>query len=239
MSEIEGIRTQWDINHLQFNDELVILNKARTLDFCRQIKRFGLKWSCQGRIDRVDREMLDAMKDAGCEDVGYGVESATQSMLDRMNKKTKVEQFRPVIKMTREAGINPIIQYMFGYPGENDDTINATVEFFKEIDHHFVGFSTTPIPGTELYRSCLDKGLIRNEEDYLLRLDSGYNVSGMIINLTDFSDKDFVFKKRMLLLRIMHHHLKRKPLEYMRFFLGIAFNKALSVVSRIMRARTA
>lgn len=236
MAEIEAVKTQFDIDHLQFNDELVVLNKERTLEFCRQIKRFGLKWSCQGRIDRVDRETLEAMKDAGCEEIGYGVESVTQSILDRMNKRLKVEHVLPVIKMTREIGIKPIIQYMFGYPGENDDTIDATVRFFKEIDHHFVGFSTTPIPGTELYRSCLEKGIIRDEEDYLLRLDSGYNVSGMIINLTDFSDKDFVFKKRMLLLRIMHHHLKRKPLAYARFFLGIAFNKARSLVSRVIRA---
>lgn len=106
---------------------------------------------------------------------------------------------------------------MYGYRGENDDTIAATVRFFKEIDHPFIGFTTTLIPGTNLYKEGIQKGLIRNEEDYLLRLDSGYNLNGALINMTDFSDEEFLQKKRLLMMKVNHNYYKKRLVEYIKF----------------------
>jgi radical SAM superfamily enzyme YgiQ (UPF0313 family) len=220
LAEIRFLLETYRINHLQFNDELVLVGKTRTLELCRELKKLNLTWSCQGRINQVDREILTAMKDAGCIDIGYGVESISQPILDRMNKRQKAEAIVPVIKMTREIGINPIVQYMYGYPGENDETIAATVRFFKEIDYPFVGFTTTPIPGTALYQECLEKKLIIDEEDYLLRLDSGYNLDGTMINMTGFTDEELLARKRRLMTIITHNYLKKRPLQYLRFVAG-------------------
>jgi len=217
IAEVVEIKNKYGINHLQFNDELVLVNKRRTLQLCEELKKLNITWSCQGRIDQVDQTILMAMKEAGCIQVGYGVESVSQSILDNMNKKIKAENIVPVIKMTKEVGIEPIIQYMYGYRGENDDTIAATVRFFKEIDHPFIGFTTTLIPGTNLYKEGIQKGLIRNEEDYLLRLDSGYNLNGALINMTDFSDEEFLQKKRLLMMKVNHNYYKKRLVEYIKF----------------------
>lgn len=225
IEEVVEIRNKYGINHLQFNDELVLVNKKRTLQLCAELKKLNVTWSCQGRIDQVDRVILVAMKEAGCIQVGYGVESVSQSILNNMNKKIKAENIVPVIKMTKEVGIESIIQYMYGYPGENDNTIAATVRFFDEIDHPFIGFTTTLIPGTNLYKEGIQKGLIRDEEDYLLRLDSGYNLNGALINLTDFSDEEFLRKKKLLMIKVSHNYYKKRPVEYGKFIAKVLKGK--------------
>lgn len=233
IAEVEYLVNKCGVNHLQFNDELVFVNKKRSLELIGRLKAFGLKWSCQGRIDQVDRDLLVAARESGCIEIGYGVESVSQHILDNMNKRQKVEQIIPVIKMTAEVGIKPIVQYMYGYTGENDQTIADTIKFFKAIDHPFVGSPITPIPGTSLYADCLSKGLIGNEEEFILKLDSGYSMSGCIVNLTQFSDKELAANHRKLLIKITHNYMKKRPVEYLKFILGIAQRKLSRLILKI------
>ena len=232
MEEIRHLQSAYSIDHLQFNDELVVVGKKRTLELCDELGKLGITWSCQGRINQVDREILTAMKRSGCIEIGYGVESISQSILDRMNKNLKAETIVPVIKMTKDIGIEPIVQYMYGYPGEDDRTIAATIQFFKEIDHPFVGFTTTPLPGTKLYEECKQKNLIGDEEDYILHLDSGYNRDATLINLTEFTDQEFYAKKRRLMMIIMHNYLKKRPLKYASFLFDFFTRKTLGLFKR-------
>lgn len=231
MAEIRELIEKYGINHLNFNDELLLVNKGRTFQLCDELKKLKITWSCQGHINQVNKEILAAMKDSGCIEVGYGVESISQSILDRMNKRVKSEKIVPVIKMTQEVGIKPIIQYMYGYPGENEETIKATFRFFKEIDYPFISFTTTPLPGTQLYRECLEKGLVKDEDDYMMRLDSGYNVAGALINMTEFSDQEFLARKRWLRITATHNYLKKRPLEYATYifdFMGRRLNRFMN-----------
>jgi radical SAM superfamily enzyme YgiQ (UPF0313 family) len=234
VEEAKQLKERFGITHLQFNDELVLINKKRTLELCASLKELQLQWSCQGRIDQVDEEILRTMKSSGCVAVGYGVESVSQPILDAMKKKIKAENIIPVIKLTREIGITPIIQYMYGYPGETDETIERTFQFFKELDIPFIGQTTTPIPGSKLYDDCVANGIIKNEENYLLNLDSGYNLAAGSINLTGFTDKELAQKQRKLQIRITHNYLKKRPFQYMSFASGIIARKAKRLVSRVL-----
>lgn len=234
-AEAEQLQKKYGINHLQFDDELVLINKKRTLELCGRLEKLKLAWSCQGRIDQVDEEILYSLKKAGCVELGYGIESASQSILDRMNKRIKADSIIPVIEMTRKAGITPVIQYMFGYPGETEETIERTILFFKELDIPFVGSSTTPIPGSKLYSDCITNGLIKDEENYLLNLDSGYNLMNERINLTEFSNRELAKRHRDLQIRITHNYLKKRPWEYMVFIVGILFRKTIRLKKLICK----
>ena len=63
--EVVIIKEKYRLNAIEFNDELIILNKNRILELCRAIKKIGISWGCQGRINVIDEEILVAMKDAG------------------------------------------------------------------------------------------------------------------------------------------------------------------------------
>jgi len=232
--EARQLKERFGIDHLQFNDELVLINKKRTLELCAGLKDLQLQWTCQGRIDQVDEEILRTMKDSGCIAVGYGVESVSQSILDAMKKKIRVEDIVPVIKLTRAVGITPIIQYMYGYPGETDETIERTFQFFKELDIPFIGQTTTPIPGSKLYDDCVANGLIKDEENYLLNLDSGYNLAAGSINLTQFTDQELAQKQRRLQIRITHNYLKKRPIQYASFVSGILVRKANRLFKKVL-----
>ena len=138
--------------------------------------------------------------------------------------------------MTRETGITPIIQYMYGYPGETDETIEKTFQFFKELDIPFIGMTTTPIPGSKLYADCVRNGLIKDEENYLLNLDSGYNIGAGMINLTNFTDKELVQKRRKLQIRITHNYLKKRPVQYILLILSIISGRVMRLVKKFIHA---
>jgi len=215
--EIEHLKSAYSLGAVAFNDELVLINKKRTLELCSILKEIDIKWYCQGRINLVDEEILRAMKGSGCMRIGYGIESYTQRILDRMKKQIKAERILPAIEITKRVGIEPVIQYMYGFPGEDDDSIERTAEFFEKADHPYVGFTTTPIPGTELYRQAMKDNLIGDEEAYLYKLTSGFTMLEPLVNMTDFTYKDFVLKKLNLAKRVNSGYYKRHPLAFLKY----------------------
>lgn len=227
MRSIESIETElfilkdeYRLEAVEFDDELVLINKKRAIDICEMMKRVDLPWGCQGRINVVNDEVMGQLSDAGCRYVGYGVESYTQSILDNMKKRIKVSQIIPVIELTRKYGIEPLIQYMYGFPGEDDQSIENTYQFFKEIDYPFIGMITTPLPGTPLYEMAVEQGKIDDEEAYLLDLTSGYNYSKPLANMTDFTDQEFIQKRQDLENKINAAYYRRHPVEFAKSLFG-------------------
>jgi len=203
---------------LEFDDELVLLNKKRAIDISEMMRRHNMPWGCQGRINIVDEEILQHLQRSRCKYVGYGVESYTQKILDKMKKKIRVEQILPVIELTQKYKIHPMIQYMYGFPGESDESIENTYQFFKQIDQPFIGMVTTPLPGSFLYNDVLARNLISDEEDYLMKLTSGYNYASPLVNLTDFTELELMSKKFALEKRINRRYYLRHPLSYLKDF---------------------
>ena len=219
IDEIRVLIKKFEVRGIFFNDELVISNRKRIYELCDEIEPLGIKWNCQGRVNLVDLDILERMRRAGCVAVGYGIESGSQTILDNMNKQTHVEQSKKAIRDTIRVGMHPIIQMMYGYPGETRRTLQETTDFFKEIP--FVGpiglSVTTPLPGTELYTYSLGKGLIKDEEEYLRRLSAGYTKSDgtrPFTNFTEFDAKEFYRLKRYTETRIFLNQILRHPLSF-------------------------
>lgn len=214
--EVLTLKEKYKLDAVDFSDELVVSNKERVLKLCSILKDINIFWGCQGRINLMDDEMLKVMKDSRCTYIGYGVESFSQNILNGMKKQIKEDEIIPVIQRTKEYRIRPVIQYMYGFPGEDDSTINKTFEFFRAIDEPYAAFITTPLPGTELYDTAIKKNLIIDEEDYLNQLTSGYNRLAPLINLTDFSDEEFVIKRISLAKKINRHYYQRHSFIFLK-----------------------
>jgi len=200
VEEIGLLRDKYGIQGVAFADELVLVNKKRAYELCEKIKPLKIYWNCQGRANIVDLELLKAMQAAGCTSVGYGVESGSQKILDSMNKRATVKQNELAITNTLKAGMTPIVQMIYGYPGEDQDTIRETVEFFDRV--HFyppVGYGDafvslmTPLPGSPIYEDLLKHGRIGKEEEYLLGLEQGYFPGcPLLVNLTQLDDEELL-----------------------------------------------
>jgi len=193
MEEIRQLQEKYGVDTIVFEDELFTVNRNILMEFCRRIKeqKIKLKWDAQSRVNTIDKEMLQTMKDAGCVCVGYGVESGSQKMLDAMKKGTTVEQGKKAIQAAKDAGIRFHVTFMVGIPGETKETIWETVAFCKElnIQHRIELFYATPFPCTPLYEYAKSKGLIKDEEDFISKLGDAKN---FLINLTDMTDEELV-----------------------------------------------
>jgi anaerobic magnesium-protoporphyrin IX monomethyl ester cyclase len=122
--------------------------------------------SCNMRINGIkDPEKYSLMKEAGFRMVLFGLESANQKTLDRLNKGLKVEEIESGLKLCKDAGLEPHITVMVGYPwetkGEAQKTMDvARVLFKKGVADSLQATILIPYPGTELYSYCRENDLL-------------------------------------------------------------------------------
>jgi len=203
VAEIRELQSRYSVNGIMFADELFVIDKARVYEFCEQLGPLGISWGGQGRANIIndDEKLLRSMKTAGCFYVGYGLESATSSILSKMQKKVTREQNVNCVRATHKVGLAVVAQYMFGFPGETLETVKAGVDYFKDVGycpplgaHAACHISlTTPLPGSQLYEDCKTTGLIGDEDNYLDRISTGFfHNEGVIVNMTSFSDEELI-----------------------------------------------
>jgi radical SAM superfamily enzyme YgiQ (UPF0313 family) len=165
--------------------------------------------NCNMRFGVLSQDEWDLMGKAGFRFVLFGLESANQKTLDRINKNLKVEQITEGVKMAKRAGLEPHITSMIGYPWESNDdaqnTINLAKDLFKNgwVDS-LQATIVIPYPGTPLHDEC-------KKNDWLLTEDwDKYDMRGAVMQnpmnncdikeLTQglyksFMSPQFIFKK--------------------------------------------
>jgi len=135
------------------------------------------------RVPDVTLDLLREMKDAGCIHIGFGFESASQPVLDSMRKRITVDEIRNAIELTQEAGIGVQGTFILGDPAECETTVRETQQFFdKYCKDHIVHFDyITPYPGSNLFRRCVEQGIITDKTRYYrsIHLRPRFNMTSM------------------------------------------------------------
>ncbi|MFX1452164.1 MAG: B12-binding domain-containing radical SAM protein [Promethearchaeota archaeon] len=165
VEEILHLKEKYGFRDIVFADDTFTINKKRVLKICDYLikNKIDIAWSCLTRVDCVDRELLIKMKASGCHQIGYGVESGNQEMLDLMKKDITLDQIRKVFQMTHEVKIDTRTFIMLGLPGETAEMAQKSIRFLKEIDPDFANiYIYTPYPGTELFEIAKERGEIKN-----------------------------------------------------------------------------
>ena len=153
------------IHEILIYDDTFNVDKQRVLAICNLIKKRGLEinFDIRARIDRINKEMLIVLKEAGCVRIHYGIESANQRILEILRKGITVEQAEKVIKMTKDVEIETLAYFMIGNPTETREEILNTIKFAKKLNPDYCHFSvTTPFPATPLYELGLEKGIFND-----------------------------------------------------------------------------
>lgn len=117
------------------------------------------------RVDKVDFELLDKMKKAGCYGVLFGIESGNQNILNNIKKGIRLERVREAVNMAKEAGLQVSGCFMIGLPGETEETMQDTINFAKSLNLDLAKVSITiPLPATEMFNDLESKKLIKTHE---------------------------------------------------------------------------
>ncbi|MBE0480219.1 MAG: cobalamin B12-binding domain-containing protein [Dehalococcoidia bacterium] len=146
---------------VNFEDDLFTLNHRHLHGICDEIVSRGLKfnWSVFARVDTVNPQVLEKLREAGCTWLCYGIESGNQQILDRVKKKITLERVRESVKMAKDAGVSVLASFIIGLPGETRQTLAETMEFARELDTYYGFHVLAPFPGTEVREKADEFGI--------------------------------------------------------------------------------
>ena len=193
ISEIIKLKELYNIDFAGFVDDNTTANRDWIYNFCNTMisADLNVKWGCSARVNQVDSYILALMKQAGCEFIGFGVESGNPSILKAMNKKIIPEQASKAIRMVRESGIWANATFIAGYPTETIETLRDTAKFMKDNNCLNSIFYATPYPGTILYEESKDRILAKygTEDNYIMSLG---DATEFRVNLSNMSDAELI-----------------------------------------------
>jgi len=144
--------------------DLFTVNREQVVTLCRLIRQEGLRlrWTCNSRVDFVDRELLATMAEAGCWLISWGIESANEGILRRVRKGYRPEQAEQALRWAHEAGIKNWGYFIIGLPGETEESIGETIALAKRLPLDLALFHiAAPHPGTPFYQEVVEHGWLR------------------------------------------------------------------------------
>jgi radical SAM superfamily enzyme YgiQ (UPF0313 family) len=155
---------------LYFKDDTLSANGLAWFDtFQKALHDRGVKqpWKCNTRVDKVGPRILDAMANAGCEEVVFGVESGSQRILDFYKKDIKVEDTIRAFDLCKERGIRAGANVILGAPMETPDEMEQTYKLLERIEpDHFWVFFATALPGKALTQYVVEHNLLKRNLGY-------------------------------------------------------------------------
>lgn len=219
-------------------DDIWNLDLKRAKELCRALIDEGLNtvpWvTIHGmKVNHTDLELFQLMKQAGCKRVGFGVESGDEYILKRVVRKSQtLEQVRAAFKNAKASGMQTMGFFIYGMPGETEETMEKTTQFALELDPDLANFMiAAPFPGTELWKLVEKEGILFSHtwDDYAIHSDKAHFQVGnltaeMVERKWHEAYRRFYFRPsrlaRRLVMRDTWLNAPQRARDALRFFLG-------------------
>jgi radical SAM superfamily enzyme YgiQ (UPF0313 family) len=142
------------LRDIRISDDNLVSNRERLSKLCNLFKDAGIKWRGSIRVSPSSVEMYRMMRESGCVELSFGIESGDQAVLNLMNKGIKIPQNIKAIQNAKEAGILTRTLMMMGTPGETRETLYANMGFVELVEPDMVSLKMfVPYPGTDIYHN--------------------------------------------------------------------------------------
>lgn len=169
IGEIRKLVYEYGVKEIHFLDDVITANRKFVREFCDLLKKEPYKLHLEVanglRADMVNEEILTALKEVGLRNVGFGIESGNDRVLKLVKKGITKEQVRKAIRIAKGIGLETWGFFIFGLPGDTEESIRETVDFAIELDPKYAKFVfLKPFPGSEVYYQLDEKGLIDNRD---------------------------------------------------------------------------
>lgn len=207
--EIDLLVEKYQVKNLAVSDELFAYDLERVEEFCQRIKQYNMKFFISLRVDKVNRELLQTLRDSGCIGIAYGIESADDRILKSMRKGTTVAQIEKALALTAEMGIVTTGGFIFGDLEETYETAMNTINWWREHPEYTLVMNWIMVfPGSYLYKVACERGIIKDRVQYIRNHCPFINVSKLsdseyrkIVTLIDslaFNRVDFLSEVTVL-----------------------------------------
>src|SRR5581483_6935924 len=162
-AELDELHARYGIRKFSLQHDLFTVNRDKILGFCEAIADRGYEWGCSARMDCVDPGLLKAMRQAGCKQIYFGVESGSPWLQRVAEKRLDLTLFYPTLDACAAVGIETTVSFIIGYPQERLVDMEATLDmvgscFHRSTPPHNVQVHLmAPEPGTRLLADFKDR----------------------------------------------------------------------------------
>lgn len=159
-AELKMLKETYNPDSIWFVDDVFSVSHKWIKRFHEEVIKQDaiIPFECITRAERLNDEILQLLKEAGCYRIWIGAESGSQKIIDAMDRRVDVNIVKSAIKKTNDLGIETGTFIMVGYPGEDETDINKTISYLKAANPtHFTITVAYPIKGTSLYNEIEDK----------------------------------------------------------------------------------
>jgi len=157
-----------------FLDDNFLISKKLLFEVCERMRRETpeLLWRCQSRVDTLTEDKLKISRDTGCWDIKLGIESGSDRILAYLNKRLTVKKALAGCEIILRHGIQVSANFMFGFPEETWEDLQATLQLIKRLPANSIAVSKLiPLPGTKIYNEVMRDGLIPDRPPKYEHLD--------------------------------------------------------------------
>lgn len=168
IEEIKYVKEKYKTQQFAIKDDSFTVNRKRTIQFCEMLKKekLNVNWDCTTRVNLIDDELLDIMQDAGCNTVKVGIETGSERIMEKVNKRVTFKQIKNVARLLNKHKIFWSAYFMYGFPDETKEDMLKTLEFMKELNPPYAGIGLySPMPNTDLWNQGIELGLIDSDID--------------------------------------------------------------------------
>ena len=157
VGEIDYLTGRFGVREISILDDNFTFYPNRVQELCERIIKNNykkLRFNLLGgiRAEFGDIETFRLLKRSGVERLSIGVETGSQEVSDKSNRKLDLGIIRSTIQKVKKAGIQPNVLMMVGLACDTVSTIRETINFAKSLPVEKVLFSiATPFPGTKFY----------------------------------------------------------------------------------------
>lgn len=169
VDEIEVLVKKYKTKEIHIWDDNFATDKKRVFNIRDEILKRNIKVKFAFpngiRADFLNKEIIKALKDMGTYSLAIGVESGSQSVLNRTGKGIKLEKIREIFALAKKMRLETWAFFMIGLLGDNPGTVKRTIAFAKRLDPDIAKFHILkPFPGSKLYDYLSSKRFILTED---------------------------------------------------------------------------
>ena len=172
VEEIKHLKKKYGVKAIDFRDALFICGKQRTRELAERLIADNLKiiWSCETRLDQIDKELLNIMHRAGLRNINVGIESSDPEILKKSRRLPVLNSYQDeIVAHCHKLGITVAAFFLIGLEDDTKESILETIKYAKKLNTLVAQFAiVTPYPGTGFFEKLEKEKLIidHNWEDY-------------------------------------------------------------------------
>jgi hypothetical protein len=134
LEQMQLLRDAYGTNSFSLVHDMFTVDRRRVIAFCDALlgSGDGFQWSCSARTDRVDRELMQLMFEAGCRGIFFGIETGSPTLQKSIKKKLDLEHAAEQIRLADAIGIEIEVSLITGFAEETRADVGDTVAFFMD-----------------------------------------------------------------------------------------------------------